>query len=387
MIQRKITTEENSRKVLEKLPAPLLRWFRVHARDLPWRRTKDPYRIWVSEIMLQQTRVAAVLGYYDRFLSAFPSVEVLAAAPEERLFKLWEGLGYYSRARNLQKTARILTERYGGKFPRTYRELLALPGIGDYTASAIVSAAFGVREPAVDGNVLRAVARLTDCHRDIMNSKVRRAVRAAVGIVMPQTTEDIRIFNQATMELGAVVCVPNGPPKCRECPAREFCLGRLRGSAASLPVRAPKKARRVEEKTVYVLQRDDGRVALRRRPDSGLLAGLWEFPNVSGNLEGAQAQKPLEAWGLTPRTWYKKLTAKHLFTHVEWHMIGYSLRVSGAGPDEFLWADKAVLDKYAIPSAFAKYNFEARTLMAEINPLPETEKDESQPVKQELDGE
>ena len=217
MCDTKLTTE----KILPALPAPLLAWYRQNARDLPWRRTADPYRIWVSEIMLQQTRVAAVLGYYARFLAAFPSVEALAAAPEDRLMKLWEGLGYYSRARNLQKTARIVAER--GAFPDTFQGLLALPGIGEYTAGAIASAAFGAREAAVDGNVLRIFTRLTDCHDDIADPRVKRTVRDALQAVMPETAEDIRIFNQATMELGATVCVPNGPPRCEACPVRELC--------------------------------------------------------------------------------------------------------------------------------------------------------------------
>ena len=230
---------ENARK---RLTEPLLVWFRQNARDLPWRRTEDPYRIWVSEIMLQQTRVAAVLGYYARFLEAFPSVEALAAAPEDRLMKLWEGLGYYSRARNLQRAAKAVVEM--GGFPDTYEGLLALPGIGDYTASAIASAAFGRREAAVDGNVLRVVTRLTDCHDDILDPKTKKAIRKQVQSVMPETPADIRIFNQATMELGATVCVPNGPPKCELCPVRDLCLGRIRGTAETLPVKKPKKAKK-----------------------------------------------------------------------------------------------------------------------------------------------
>ena len=241
-------------------------WYRENARDLPWRRTEDPYRIWVSEIMLQQTRVAAVLGYYARFLEAFPSVEALAAAPEDRLMKLWEGLGYYSRARNLQRAAKAVVEM--GGFPDTYEGLLALPGIGDYTASAIASAAFGRREAAVDGNVLRVVTRLTDCHNDILDPHTKKASREQVQSVMPETPADIRIFNQATMELGATVCVPNGPPKCGECPARDFCLSRIRGTAESLPVKRAKKARKIGEKTVFLLLRED-KVALCRRPDRG----------------------------------------------------------------------------------------------------------------------
>ena len=266
------------------MTAPLLAWYRDNARDLPWRHTRDPYRIWVSEIMLQQTRVAAVLGYYARFLEVFPTVEALAAGDEERLLKLWEGLGYYSRARNLQKAAAEITMQ--GGFPDTREGLLALPGIGDYTASAIASAAFGRREPAVDGNVLRVMTRLTDCHEDILAQSTRQRIRAALEAVMPTEPADIRIFNQAMMELGATVCGPNTAPRCDACPVQALCLGCQRGTAEALPVKKAKKARRVEEKTVFLLMKE-GRIALRKRRETGLLAGLWEFPNVEGTLDEA----------------------------------------------------------------------------------------------------
>ena len=356
MKDEKLTTKNP----LASLPEPLLAWFRENARRLPWRETRDPYRIWVSEIMLQQTRVAAVLGYYARFLETFPSVEALSQAPEDLLFKRWEGLGYYSRARNLQKAAKAVTER--GGFPEDYPGLLALPGIGEYTAGAIASAAFGQRVPAVDGNVLRVVSRLTDDHRDVLSPAVKRDVREMVQEVMPEETEDIRVFNQAMMELGATVCVPNGPPKCGECPGGDFCLGRLRGTAEALPVRAAKKPRRVEEKTVFLLLRQ-GRIALRRRPSGGLLAGLWEFPNVEGALGEEEAAKAVKAMGLTAKAWNKKLAAKHIFSHVEWHMTGYSLEVSGGGPEDFLWADRQGLADHAVPSAFARYYGEAAELL------------------------
>ena len=358
MDKKTLTTEE----LLRQLPGPLLEWFRANARDLPWRRTEDPYRIWVSEIMLQQTRVAAVLGYYARFLQAFPTVEALADAPEEQLMKLWEGLGYYSRARNLQKAAKLVAER--GAFPCTYRDLLALPGVGDYTASAIASAAFGLPEAAVDGNVLRVVTRLTDCHDDILDPATKKRVRAQVQAVMPERPEDIRIFNQATMELGATVCVPNGPPKCSVCPAGTFCRGRLLGTAETLPVKRPKKARRVEEWTVFLLLRGS-RTALRRREDRGLLAGLWEFPNVEGALDETAAADTVSGWGLRAKAWRKQLTAKHIFTHVEWHMTGYVLEVEGGGPEDFLWVDGEGLAAHAVPSAFARYHEEATRALAE----------------------
>ena len=361
MCDNELTTE----KILQSLSAPLLAWYRENARDLPWRRTADPYRIWVSEIMLQQTRVAAVLGYYARFLEAFPSVEALAAAPEEQLMKLWEGLGYYSRARNLQKAAKLVAER--GTFPDTFQGLLALPGVGEYTAGAIASAAFGRREAAVDGNVLRIFTRLTDCHDDIADPRVKRAVRDALQAVMPETAEEIRLFNQATMELGATVCVPNGAPKCGACPVSHLCLGLARGTAEALPVKRVKKERRSEEKTVFLLLRQ-GRVALRKRPGAGLLAGLWEFPNVKGTLDEHAAGQAVAAWGLAPSMWRSRLTAKHIFTHVEWHMTGYALEAAGDGPPDWTWVDSAGLTAHAVPSAFARYYAQAMELLGAAEP-------------------
>ena len=349
---------------LEQLPIPLLLWYRDNARVLPWRSAPTPYGVWVSEIMLQQTRVAAVLDYYRRFLDAAPDPAALAALPEDRLMKLWQGLGYYSRARNLQKAARQIMDDFGGAFPSTYEDIHSLAGVGDYTASAIASAAFGRREAAVDGNVLRVVMRLTDCRDDIADPKVKKAVRAQIQAVMPEAEADIRVFNQATMELGATVCAPNGPPRCLECPAMAFCKGRLRGTAEDLPVKGAKKPRRVEEKTVFLLVRD-GKIALRKRPGTGLLAGLWEFPNVEGALDEAAAGAAVSVWGLEPRRWESRLTAKHIFTHVEWHMTGYTLEVAGDGPADFVWADAGALSDRAVPSAFGRYYTEAAARLKE----------------------
>lgn len=365
--------QDQNQDPLEFLPEILLPWFRKHARDLPWRHTQDPYCIWISEIMLQQTRVAAVLDYYARFLATFPSVEALAAAPESQLMKLWEGLGYYSRARNLQKAAKFIVEQ--GKFPEDYKGLMALPGIGDYTASAIASAAFGQREAAVDGNVLRAVSRLTDCSSNIAEPAVKKAVRAALQNIMPEKAEDIRIFNQAVMELGAMICVPNGPPKCESCPMLNHCLGYLRGTTEHLPVKIIKKSRRIENRVVFLLVREDQsgmKIALQKRPDTGLLAGLWEFPNLILELEvcarnDAFIRNTLSDWDLeliTPldinsvgqkALMFQYLPTKHIFSHIEWHMTGCLLEVSREGPPDFFWADLQTLDSLAIPSAFARF--------------------------------
>lgn len=263
--------------------------------------------------------------------------------------KLWEGLGYYSRARNLQKAAKEITAL--GGFPDTYDGLLALPGIGDYTASAIAAAAFGRREPAVDGNVLRVMTRLTDCHDDISDPKTKRAVRAALAEVMPEEPADIRIFNQAMMELGATVCLPNGAPLCDFCPARAFCTARLTGRTGQLPVKAAKKARRVEERTVFLIFHEN-RVALRRRPGRGLLAGLWEYPN-----ELSPAGDALARWGIAPASLRSAGTGKHIFTHIEWRMSALAVEAgSPALPEGWVWADRAALAReYAVPNAFQPF--------------------------------
>ena len=342
---------------MENISSALLDWFYKNQRSLPFRTDPSPYHVWLSEIMLQQTRVSAALPYYQRFLAALPDIPALAACGEEKLHKLWEGLGYYSRARNLQKAAKEITAL--GGFPDTYDSLLALPGIGDYTASAIAAAAFGRREPAVDGNVLRVMTRLTDCHDDISDPKTKRAVRAALAEVMPEEPADIRIFNQAMMELGATVCGPNTAPRCDDCPVSGLCLGRQRGTAETLPVKKAKKERRVEEKTVLLLMRDR-KIALRKRPKTGLLAGLWEFPNVEGTLDETAASAAVEAMGLSVIDWQSRLTAKHIFTHVEWRMTGYALTVQGDGPAELEWVDAAGLAARSVPSAFARYYEEAK---------------------------
>ena len=347
---------------LDQLPIPLLQWYHENARVLPWRSDPTPYHVWISEIMLQQTRVAAVLGYYARFMEALPAVADLAAVEEDRLMKLWQGLGYYNRARNLKKAARQIVEEHGGVFPDTYEAIRALAGVGDYTAGAVASIAFGLPEPAVDGNVLRVVSRLTGDDGDITRPDVKRRMGAALREVLPLDAPGD--FNQALMDLGAMVCLPNGEPLCDRCPARGFCAARREGRTAELPVKAAKKARRVEERTVFLLLRQ-GRIALRKRPGTGLLAGLWEFPNVEGDLDEAAASAAVESWGLVPRQWESRLTAKHIFTHVEWHMTGYTLEVAGDGPADFVWASAGELGERAVPSAFARYYDEAKHRLEE----------------------
>lgn len=333
---------------LSHLILPLLEWFRDNQRTLPWRSDPTPYHVWVSEIMLQQTRVAAVLSYYRRFMEALPTVADLAQVEEDQLLKLWQGLGYYNRARNLQKAARQIMEQFGGQFPRSYPDLLSLAGVGDYTAGAIASIAFGLPEPAVDGNVLRVVTRITGDPSDISQAATKKVIRAALAEVIPlQAPGD---FNQALMELGALVCLPNGTPDCAHCPAHGFCAAHLTGKTAQIPVKGAKKPRKIEERTVYLLFYS-GQVALRRRPAKGLLAGLWEFPNeVVGSAESA-------GWGLDLTQAEVCGAGRHIFTHREWHMTGKQLfLITETLPEGWVWADeKAFCETYAVPNAFSAF--------------------------------
>ena len=329
---------------LDQLPIPLLQWYHENARVLPWRSDPTPYHVWVSEIMLQQTRVAAVLGYYARFMEALPAVADLAAVEEDRLMKLWQGLGYYNRARNLQKAARQIVEEHGGVFPDTYEDIRALAGVGDYTAGAISSIAFGLPVPAVDGNVLRVVSRLTGDNGDVTRPDTKRRMAAALGEVIP--LDDPGGFNQALMDLGAMVCLPNGEPLCPQCPAKGFCAARREGRTAELPVKPAKKARRVEERTVFLIFYGK-KVALRRRPERGLLAGLWEYPN-----ELSPAPCPVEAAGLADGP-----AGKHIFTHIEWRMASRLVEAaSDALPGGWVWAGREELEReYAVPNAFQAF--------------------------------
>ena len=335
---------------LDRFPELLLPWFSVHRRDLPWRADRDPYHVWLSEIMLQQTRIEAVLGYYKRFLDALPDLSSLANCGEDRLLKLWEGLGYYSRARNLQKAAKIIMDQ-GGVFPNRYEELRALPGIGDYTAGAIASISFGLPCPAVDGNVLRVVSRVCNWEAPVTRPESKRALCEALKSVYP--VDQAGEFTQALMEIGEVLCIPNGIPNCEACPLRELCLSRKGEKWKLLPVKEAKKPRRIEEKTVFLLHCGD-RIALRKRDDRGLLAGLWEFPNEPGILSMTEALAFAEKWGCRPLGPEKTVAAKHIFTHVEWRMTGHYLacRKEAGG---FVWADKEELEHvYSLPTAFKK---------------------------------
>ena len=336
---------------------PLPLWYEENKRDLPWRHTKNPYHIWVSEIMLQQTRVEAVLPYYHRFLDTLPTVKALAEAPAELLLKLWEGLGYYSRVRNMQKAAKSIMDAHNGVFPHTYEEIRALCGIGDYTAGAIASFAFGLPHPAVDGNVLRVTARLTAFPENILANTSKKILTDAVANELIRHAPDT--FNQALMELGATVCLPNGAPKCALCPLADRCLARAEEKTDTIPLRAKPAPRKKELRTVLVLRVGDT-VALQKRPETGLLSGLFEPFCLDGRLTESEVLTALQARHLFPLRIAPLGDAKHIFSHVEWHMTGYEIILDERAiphlPTGCFLAPREEIDAhYALPSAYRAY--------------------------------
>lgn len=381
---------------LELYIEPLLDWFFTNARVLPWRSEPTPYRVWVSEIMLQQTRVEAVKPYFARFIKALPDVRALAECPEDKLFKLWEGLGYYNRARNMQTAAKEMIERHDGVLPADYNSLLKLKGIGHYTAGAVASIAYGLPEPAVDGNVLRVLTRVAADDTDIMKQPFRLRVENMLRELLKYITASGELkrrmqekfkgkisdsldigfnrrmmsaanmpgsINQAWMELGAIVCLPNGEPLCGECPWQNVCKAKAQNKTDAFPVKSKAKARKIEQRTVFVIQ-EGNRVALSRRPGQGLLAGLYELPNTEGKLNADQALTWIREKNMVPLHIKPLSETKHIFSHIEWHMSGFAVRIEERGfskePGDigenllFVEAEDA-RETYAIPSAFAAY--------------------------------
>ena len=338
---------------LTKLPGAILPWYRANKRDLPWRQDREPYHIWVSEIMLQQTRVEAVKGYYARFLDRLPDIASLAACDDDELHKLWEGLGYYSRVRNLKKAARVIMESHGGLFPSDHAAVRALPGIGDYTAGAICSIAFGLPTPAVDGNVLRVLSRLRADAEPIDLPIVKKRVQRELAEIYP--TDCPGEFTQALMELGATLCGPNWEPRCGECPCREFCKGRENWK--NYPVKLPKKEKKQENRTVFLLHSGD-KWAVEKRPDKGLLAGLWQFPNEGGHMTAEEAVKWAEDKGLHPRNVERSVDRHHIFTHIRWDLRGWFLEVDETAGG-FTWMTLEEIDEQAaLPTAFRQFREE-----------------------------
>lgn len=363
----------------------LVDWYEANARILPWRLEPEPYHVWISEIMLQQTRVEAVRGYYDRFLTALPTIEDLANASEEVLLKLWEGLGYYTRVRNLQKAAKVVVDEYSGSLPASYKELLKLPGIGSYTAGAIASIAYGIPVSAVDGNVLRIAKRLAGSFDDITKASVKKQLEIEFTAITPEDAAGA--FNQSLMDLGATICIPNGRPLCEKCPVMHLCMAFKKDLQSQIPVKPKKKGRRIEEKTVFVLEYD-GKIVLHKRPGKGLLAGLWELPNIEGKSSIDKIQDMLKLSSVKKEIADIELTslgeAKHIFSHVEWHMTGFHIKYkdseqmkrfcgqlmqdySAVVDNSLLKEDsnllenyliipyEEVIESYALPSAFEGY--------------------------------
>ena len=339
---------------LSALVSPLLDWYDANARILPWREDPKPYHVWVSEIMLQQTRVEAVKSYYLRFLNALPTVYDLAQAPEQQLLKLWEGLGYYNRVRNLQKAARIIVERYHGELPASYEEIQKLPGIGSYTAGAICSIAFSIPAPAVDGNVLRVISRITGSRKNISRPETKKSLERELLEVIPKDRPGD--FNQALMELGATVCLPNGFPDCGNCPVSHLCEACRQNIQMELPVKDGKKERVVEKRTVFLLLKD-GKTAIHQRPPKGLLASLWELPNLPGQIAKKEIGEALSPWGLSVISISSLGKAKHIFTHLEWQMQGYLVEVEEKGDSSpFLWKSRTEIERdYPLPAAFLPF--------------------------------
>ena len=331
----------------------IIPWFRANGRDLPFRAGRDPYRVWLSEIMLQQTRIEAAIPYYYRFIKALPTVAALAACPEEKLLKLWEGLGYYSRARNLRKAAVIMTERYGAALPPDYEALLSLPGVGEYTAGAIASIAFGLPEPAVDGNVLRVVARITGDERDVLDPRTRKDVREKLKARYP-TGAAAGDLTEGLMELGEMICIPGAAPRCEACPVREMCRAEKEKSFDRIPYRAPAREKKTVPLTVFLLRCGD-RFALRRRAEPGLLHGMFEFPNLPGALSPKEAELALREKGLAPLSLVPAKPGRHVFTHLIWEMTGYFASLPDPDP-AFLWATPAELAaRFPLPTAFRPF--------------------------------
>lgn len=332
---------------MEQFTFPLLQWYQENARDLPWRNNPNPYHVWLSEIMLQQTRVVAVLDYYARFLQELPTIPDLAQCDEDKLMKLWEGLGYYNRARNLQKAAKQIMEDFQGVFPENYQDILNLSGIGEYTAGAIASSVYSLPHPAVDGNVLRVITRFTAHYGDITTSSTKKEVSQWVMDQMP--LDHVTAYNQALMELGATVCLPNGAPLCETCPVSAHCSSEPEGKWRELPVKKSKKPRKLEERQVFLVYKES-RIAIRQRPQKGLLAGLWEFPH---DLE---CHNPWDSWGIHEESTFLG-TGTHIFSHIEWNLRIFSSTLTQDDtnyPKDWIFVTKEELrEKYAVPSAFS----------------------------------
>ena len=344
---------EFMQNIYKQIADNLIAWYPEHARDLPWRKDKEPYHVWLSEIMLQQTRVEAVKEYYRTFLQELPTIEALAEVDDDRLMKLWEGLGYYNRARNLKKAAGEVVIEWQGNFPAEYDEILSLPGIGEYTAGAIGSICFDLPNPAVDGNVLRVYTRVMEDPSNIDKQAVKKKIREELLQVYRYGHCDM--LTQSLMEVGATICLPNGAPKCEVCPLQELCKAHKHDSWQQYPVREAKKKRKVEEKAVLMLRYED-KVAIRKRTEKGLLHGLWEFPNLPGSYSTQEILSYVTSKNLHPKEIWMETTYTHIFSHVEWHMKAFYMECMEQQAKDLRWVTLEELkQEIAIPSAFAPF--------------------------------
>ncbi len=337
---------------LSKITQPLVEWHEANHRPLPWRSDREPYHVWISEIMLQQTRIEAVISYYQRFMEALPTVKSLSQISEEELLKLWEGLGYYSRARNLKKAAEIIVNEYGGQFPTSAAALRKLPGIGEYTAGAIASLCYNEPVPAVDGNVLRVISRVTGSRKNVMEAETKKEVTALLTSIMPPQSGS---FNEGLMELGELICLPNTLPLCGDCPIREHCTAYRENTVTELPVRIKQVKRKKEEKTVCLLVTEQGEIALEKRDSKGLLAGMYQLPNTAGFADERGVKSIVTGWQLAPLEVCFLKEVKHVFTHIDWYMKGWLVRVKEKN-DKFIWATPEQLrEQFPLPTAFQKF--------------------------------
>lgn len=328
-------------------------WYQQNKRNLPWRIDQDPYHIWISEIMLQQTRIEAVINYYKKFMEEIPSISFLADIEEDKLLKLWEGLGYYSRARNLKKAAQMIQNEYHGVFPTTYQELVKLPGIGDYTASAISSICFNEKQATIDGNVLRVYTRLKNdfSNIDLLNTKKR--IQKEIINKLPVNSG---AFNEALMELGETICIPNGTPQCEICPIKKYCIAYAKNTYSELPKRNPKIEKKELEYTVLLFKKDN-QFIIQKREQPGILTKMWEFPNVEGHLTIKKIKNYLEEFyslSLDKIKIKKSISTTHIFTHQKWKMISYIIEVEDL-PNKIWKTEEEIIEEYAIPTAFQPF--------------------------------
>ncbi|HSR03749.1 MAG TPA: A/G-specific adenine glycosylase [Proteiniclasticum sp.] len=330
----------------------ILSWYHKNRRTMPWREDPVPYHIWLSEIMLQQTRVDTAMPYFHRFIEKYPDIQALAQSDEEELLKYWEGLGYYNRVRNLRITAISLVENHEGKLPKTYQELLKLKGIGEYTAGAIASEAFGEKVSAVDGNVFRVMARLLGVREDIKEKVVMDLLKDTVKNVLPE--EETGNFNQGLIEVGALICIPNGSPKCGLCPVKDYCMAYEKELQDEIPRKKKPKEKKVEERTVLLLEYN-GRYAIRRRPEGKLLGGLYEFPHEEGFYEKNEVEALLKEMNLQPVSIGSLKDKKFLFTHIEWRLKAYHIKVEKPNEELLFETRESIKEKYTLATAFRDY--------------------------------